>query len=282
MKIEKNLGLVDLSNDEYHSNKDAVGHSGLVRIMRSPAHFRDAMDTQHEPSPAMAFGTAVHAAILEPEDFAKSYVVSPKFDRRTKDGKAAAEAWEKENAGKLFLTEDQMASLKRMQVQVMAHAGAAKLLSAGMAEKSFFWRDEETGIDCKIRPDFLLVDEESGEIIGMLDVKTTTDASAEGFSKSIANYGYDLQAAFYQEGGKQLTGRVLPFYFVAIESNAPHAVSVYKANNQVIEIGRAKFQGALQLLAWCRENGQWPGYQPTGEIEEIGLPRWAANFSLDD
>lgn len=280
MKIEKNIGLVDVTNEEYHSS-DSVGHSGLVRIMRSPSHYKESLDAPREPTPAMAFGTAVHAAILEPSLFVKSYGVAPKFDRRTKDGKAAAEDWEKNNAGKLFLTEEQMASLKRMQAQVMDHAGAAKLLSVGMAEKSFFWTDSETGVNCRIRPDFLMQNEH-GEIIGIVDVKTAIDASAEGFSKSLANYGYDLQAAFYQEGMKQATGRKIPFYFVVIESNAPHAVAAYKANDQVIEVGRTKFQGALQLVAWCRENGQWPAYQPTGEIEEIGLPRWAANFSLDD
>ena len=118
-------------------------------------------------------------------------------------------------------------------------------------------------------------------ITGIVDVKTCTDASAEGFARSIATLGYDLQAAFYQDGIKAITGRTLPFYFIAVEKDAPQAATVYRASEAVIDVGRAKYRGALQLLQWCRTNNRWPAYQPNGEIETIELPRWAANFDLE-
>ena len=37
-------------------------------------------------SKAMAFGSAVHTALLEPDDFDDEYYVMPKLDRRTKIG----------------------------------------------------------------------------------------------------------------------------------------------------------------------------------------------------
>src|SRR5690606_10772251 len=107
------------------------------------------------------------------------------------------------------------------------------------------------------------------------------DASADGFARAIATLGYDVQAALYQDGIKAVTGRAVPFYFVAVEAEPPFAVAAYKASNDVIEVGRAKYRGALQLLKWCRENDRWPAYQPNGEIETINLPRWAANFDLE-
>lgn len=230
----------------------------------------------------MEFGTAVHTAILEPDNFARDYVVAPKFDRRTKEGKAAAEAWEAANAGKTPLTADQMAAIEQMVASIRAHAGAARLLSNGLAEMSGFWVDQETGIECKCRPDFLAEAETCPEqVTAIVDVKTCVDASAEGFSRAIATLGYDVQAAFYQDGLKALTGRTIPFYFIAVEKDAPYAVACYKASDEVIEIGRAKYRAALQLLKWCRDNDQWPGYQPNGEIETINLPRWAANFDLE-
>jgi len=81
-----------------------------------------------------------------------------------------------------------------------------------------------------------------------------------------------------------VTGMELPFLFVAVEKDAPHAVAVYRADPDVIEIGRKKYRAALQLLKWCQATGNWPAYQPGGEIELISLPRWAANteaFELD-
>lgn len=96
--------------------------------------------------------------------------------------------------------------------------------------------------------------------------------------------GYDIQAAFYVDGIRAVTGMELPFLFIAVEKEAPHAVAVYRADPEVIEVGRKKYRAALQLLKWCQESESWPAYQPGGEIELISLPRWAANaeaFELD-
>lgn len=75
MLIETQVGLLSMAAEEYHRNKDAVGHSSLVRIMRSPAHFQEYVTHPPEPTPAMAFGTAVHSAVLEPAAFASDYAV---------------------------------------------------------------------------------------------------------------------------------------------------------------------------------------------------------------
>jgi uncharacterized protein YajQ (UPF0234 family) len=181
--------------------------------------------------------------------------------------------------GKIMLKPEQMAAIQSMEHMVRCHVGAANKLSNGMAEMSGFWRDPETGIECKVRPDWLAV--EGDEITGIVDVKTCCDASANAFAKAIASMGYDLQAAFYQDGMLAVTGLTLPFYFIAVEKEAPYAVAAYKASGEMIETGRAKYRAALQLLQWCQQNDRWPAYQPNGEIEEINLPRWA-NFQLED
>lgn len=280
MKIE-NVGLLSVPADQYHAHP-AVGHSGLVRIMRSPAHYREYATNPPEPTAAMVMGTAFHAALLEPEIFGSTFVVAPKFDRRTKEGKAAAEAWEAENAGKTALPAEQMAAIEQMVASVRSHQGAANLLGGGLAEMSAFWFDPETGIECKCRPDWLVTMEDRSDwITAIVDVKTCRDASADGFARAIATLGYDVQAAFYQDGIKAMTGKTVPFYFVAVETEPPYAVAAYKASDDLIEVGRTKYRGALQLLKWCRDKGDWPAYQPNGEVETINLPRWAANFDLE-
>jgi hypothetical protein len=316
MKME-NVGLLSMSAEQYHGNKEAVGHSGLVKLMRSPAHYQEYVANPPEPTPAMAFGTALHMAVLEPAEFSSVYSV---FDESRLEGtlqslddyKSAAEALGikvgkmkkdeikdaikvadvdsrfvfREDAiarlygGKQILQPTAMLAIQSIQASISRHTGAARLLSTGLAEMSGFWMDSETGIPCKCRPDWLVMADEM--TTGIVDVKSCCDASAEGFSRVIATMGYDLQAAYYQDGIKALTGRTLPFHFIAVEKDAPFATAVYKASDEMIEVGRAKYRGALQLLKWCRENNQWPAYQPSGVIEEIDLPRWAANFNLDD
>lgn len=315
MQME-NVGLLSMTADQYHGNKEAVGHSGLVKLMRSPAHYQEYVTNPPEPTSVMAFGTALHMALLEPAVFASVYAVFDetklegtlqsmddyraaaealgiKVGRMKKDEvKAAIKAADVESrfifredaiaklyGGKQILEQDQMLAIQSIQASISRHTGAARLLSSGLAEMSGFWVDTETGINCKCRPDWLVM---AGETVtGIVDLKTCCDASADGFARAVVTLGYDLQAAYYQDGIKALTGRTLPFYFIAVEKTAPYATAVYKASDEVIETGRAKYRGALQLLKWCRENNQWPAYQPSGEIEEINLPRWAA-FSLED
>lgn len=316
MKHEREVGLVSISSEDYHRKKDTVGHSALVKLMRSPAHHQEYVNNPPVPTAAMAFGTAVHAAVLEPTLFEQRYAVrddsvlegtlgslddmkAAAVELGIKPGKMkkdelrdAIKAADKKSrfvfrddvlaklyAGKEILADETMIAIRSIQLAIARHAGAKRLMANGLAEMSAFWRDPETGISCKCRPDWLVRD---GKVIdGIVDLKTCSDASADGFSRSIAAYGYDVQAAFYQDGIKAVTGRTMPFYFLAVEKDGPHAAAVYRASDEVIEVGRAKYRGALQLLRWCLDTGRWPAYQPHGEIETIDLPRWAANFALE-
>jgi len=269
-----------ISAEEYHKHP-AVGHSSLVRIMRSPAHYQEFVTNPVEPTPNMLFGTAFHAYLLEGDAFPMNFAVTPKFDRRTKEGKERSQEWEASNSGKICISAEQMQAITGMASSVNQHLGAVRLLKYGLAESSGFWIDKQTEIHCKFRPDFQTLDEKSKGIIGIVDVKTCIDASAEGFARSISNFGYDVQAAYYTDGLYELTGFHVPFTFIAIEKEPPYAVAVYQASDNMIEVGRKKYQAALQLLKWCQENNSWPAYQPDGEIEEIDLPRWASNFNLE-
>ena len=45
----------------------------------------------------------------------------------------------------------------------------------------------------------------------IVDLKTTINAAPSKFSRALIDYGYALQAAWYQEGYEALTGERLPF-----------------------------------------------------------------------
>ena len=278
--LMKVTGLLEIPAEDYHADKSVVGHSALVEMMKSPKHFHHRVTTPMEPTPAMEFGTAVHAAILEPEAFRSAYVVSPKFDRRTNKGKADAFQWETDNAGKSFIDQDAMDSLKAMQVSIAEHTGAGDLLHNCVTEQSYFWLDEETGVQCRIRPDALVVDDQ-GEVVAMVDLKTAVDASKRKFSRVISDRGYDLQAAFYVDGLERAIGRQVPFYYLVVENAAPFGVALYKAGQRTIEAGRIKYRAALQMLQWCRENNRWPSYQPFGDFEEIDVAYFNSNLTDD-
>jgi hypothetical protein len=191
------------------------------------------------------------------------------LDRRTKAGKALAEAIDAALVGKIQLQPALMADIDAMVASAQQHPKVAEMLRAGEAEVSYVWNDEATGILCKCRPDWLNED-------AIWDLKSRLDASQEGFSRACAKYGYHISAAFYVEGVRKLTGRTLPFRFIAAEKDAPYAVAVYEASETFLRSGTRLVRRALDQLVKCRERGVWPGYQPEGQIEMLELPRWVA------
>ncbi len=185
-----------LSNAAYHA-LDAVGKSDLDRIARSPLHWKYA---EREETPAMRIGSAVHCAVLEPERYATDYVTAPSCERRTKAGKEEWTAFEEAHAGKVILTAAESAQCISMSTTMRAHPLVRDYLTAGEAEVSALWVDSEFGVNCRARFDWLSAS-------GMaLYLKTTGDASPAAFAKTCANFRYHVQAAWYLDALKMVTG----------------------------------------------------------------------------
>ena len=92
----------NLTNDQYRQER-GISKSSLDYFDKSPAHYLSSLSIKREETAAMAMGTAIHTAVLEPDTFSDRYVIAPEnIDRRTKDGKAQ---WaELESSGKLILS----------------------------------------------------------------------------------------------------------------------------------------------------------------------------------
>lgn len=261
-----------LSNSDYHA-LDAVGKSDLDLIARSPAHWKYAMREMRETTPAMRIGAAVHCAVLEPDRFTTDYVTAPDCDRRTKAGKEAFAEFEAANAGKTVLTVEDGLLCHRIADAVRQHPEAAALLSRGQPEVSALWRDEEFGVRCRARFDWITPD-------GLaVDLKTTQDAGPAEFARSCAIYRYHVQAAWYLDGYLQVSADLpLGFIFIAVEKTPPYAVALYELDADAVELGRLLSRRDLARYAAARDMDTWPSY-PT-EIQSLSLPRWALNQEI--
>jgi hypothetical protein len=258
---------------EYHARPE-VSKSRLDLLNRSPLHFISAPPVVE--TAAMRIGTALHVAVLEPNDWSTLYACAPDVDRRTKEGKAAYAAALEAVGGGTLLPADDYAAVLGMAEAVSRSSVASKLLARSLdCEVSVFWTDEETGIECRARPDALADDRSF-----VIDLKTTDDASPGAFERSIAKWGYHRQAAFYLDGVAAATGkRPEAFVFVVVERNAPHAVASYALTDDALEQGRRENRRLLALLKECRELGKWPGYPDS--IQMISLPAWAKKGEVD-
>lgn len=173
--------------------------------MQSPYHYYSRyLDPDRQPqiqTAAMKLGSLTHCCVLEPDEVSKRYGITP--DRRSNAGKALAA--DMEASGIEAVTAAEMEQALQMAASVRSNSTAALLLSNGEAEKSLWWDDIATGIRCKVRPDWI-----NGDTI--VDLKTCVDASKSGFAKSVANFGYSIQAAHYLAGTL-----ATKFIFIAVE-----------------------------------------------------------------
>lgn len=265
-----------MNNFDYHAHP-AVSKSHLDAIGQSPLHywcrFLDPNRVPPQPTPAMEFGSAVHAAVLEPEVFAAEYAKAPDLPKTTKAGK---EAWAAAaQPGIKLLKSDEWSQIQSIEAALSAHPMASKVLqSPGRSEASFFAIDPATDLEIKCRPDHLT---DSGWVI---DLKTTQDASLAGFGKSIANFRYHVQAAHYLTVLELATGiRPKGFIFVAVEKTYPFAIQVFKCSDDLIAQGtrtaRANLEALRTALSTFPLTTPWPSY--SNQMTEINLPIWARN-----
>lgn len=264
-----------VASEAYHADRNAVNNSSLKKILKSPASFYSSffMGEKAEPSDAMKLGSAVHLAILEPMKFKEAYVLEPDFgDQRSSKNRDKKSEWmASQNPKATFVSQENLEMVTRIAENIADHRDAFLLLRDGKTEISGYYRDPETGIRCKIRPDFF-----SPNLMTLVDLKTTTDCSISAFSKAIWNYKYHIQMAMYSEGISQIEKSKVEFVaFIAVEKTPPYEIAVYIADDAMMDKGIEDYRKALRKLKQSATTGQWTRYQT--KMENISLPHWAFN-----
>lgn len=257
---------------------DAINWSTLKVLGKSPAHYLHLLTAgQSEDTDARQRGRVLHLAIFEPEKYAREVVVYP--DKR------AGKAWEsfaEKHAGKEIITSRMAETVVAISASARGNPMSAKYLAGGLPEKTIRWRYESPpvahvdgfGFDCKGRLDFVA---DCGAIV---DLKSTRDASPTGFGREVLKWEYHGQLAYYHDGYLAMTGVDLPVVIVAVESVAPYVVQVYRVPDEVLELGRERYQQLLAHLNVCRRASKWPGYAES-ELS-LELPRWARPLEDED
>lgn len=262
--------VAGIPEETYHGDLTSVSSSTLKTVVsKTPAHAKADLETPRAQTPALLLGRAVHCRVLEPESYPARYAVAPKVDRRTREGKATWDAFTQAHPGAAILSEEDGATVEAIAAAIQAHPIAHHAVRGGHAELSGWYRDPETGVQCRIRPDYLRA---AGGI--MADVKTALDASPGAFQRSIHGLGYHVQAAMYAAGFEAIIGDPLrDFLFITAEKSRPYAVAVYRLEEDALAVGRRLYRAALRTWADCLERGTWPAY--SDRIESITLPTWA-------
>lgn len=248
-----------ISNEDYHAGP-GVSKSQLDYVADCPALLEWSRKCPRDPDclKAFDFGTALHCRLLEPDVFARTYVVEPKVDGRTNEGKAIKAAFALECAGKMILSADDAKQLDYSFDSVMAHPTARRFLeAAGVSERSFYAIDPETGVLLRVRPD-----RHAGGIATIGDVKSTDDI--DKFFWSVVDYRYHVQQAMYSEVVEIVTGEPQDFFFIAVGKRREmgrYPTKVFTLPDALVQEGRELYRASLRTYAECLDSGKFPGLQ---------------------
>lgn len=274
MRIPKYGIHADIPFEDYLAI-DAVSNSFLGRLKDCPAKAL----MKEDDTKALGFGRAVHSIVLEGFNaFRKDFAIEPTdINKRTKAGKEEYAAFLMENKEKGIVTDDEFTHAINMRLAVYDHPMAKRLLAQGVTEQTIIWTSN--GTRCKSRPDALPGDETRT----LVDLKTTRDASYEGFLRSVKTFGYARQAAFYLDAmhlvksGKVGKNRLYDaFVIIAVEKEPPYMVGTYQLDQEFIEAGREEYKALLELNKDYKKSGFYPPYQ-SGELQMLEMPPWFTN-----
>ena len=265
-----------------YNQAEGIRRSDLWKMEDSPEKYKWFLEHPIEQTPAMAFGSACHKMVLEPEDFSAEYVIAPQVDKRTKEGKEEWARFELESAGKTPLKIDEVIQMEDMVMALNRCPLAKKMIfGKGEAEVPFFWTDPDTGEKCKVKLDRLVKYNRRWYVI---DYKTTQCAETNRFNSDMWKLGYYMQAAMYTEGvmrAKKLRKRP-GFLFVAQEKKAPYSVNVIEVSEEVMKAGDAKFHQLLDKLHACKVIDKWPGYMTSDVPNDAFVPTWMEREMEDE
>jgi exodeoxyribonuclease VIII len=269
-----NTILLDLPFDDY-LKLDGVSQSGLKNLDKCPKYYQYEKDN-HSETTAMEFGSALHSFVLERKNFEDEYFIADE-DIKVKRGKkwdAAVDFAESRNI-KVLLNKDYLA-ICEMEKSLSSNLFFAKTNKADK-EASIFWNDNDTGVNCKGRIDGIIKPQNKDDALILFDLKTTRDCGKHEFRKQFFNLKYYLQAAFYMDGYKEITG-ITPSYFVifAIEKKEPFLTANYSIHydSPVIEAGRKEYKKLLNKYGECVKNNNFDvGLENDLDIIEV-MPAW--------
>ncbi|AVU66205.1 exodeoxyribonuclease VIII [Shigella sonnei] len=264
-----------ISNENYHAGP-GVSKSQLDDIADTPALYlwRKNAPVDTTKTKTLDLGTAFHCRVLEPEEFSNRFIVAPEFNRRTNAGKEEEKAFLMKCAstGKTVITAEESRKIELMYQSVMAlPLGQWLVESAGHAESSIYWKDPETGILCRCRPDKIIP-----EFHWIMDVKTTADI--QRFKTAYYDYRYHVQDAFYSDGYEAQFGVQPTFVFLVASTTIEcgrYPVEIFMMGEEAKLAGQLEYHRNLRTLADCLNTDEWPA------IKTLSLPRWAKEYAND-
>ena len=261
MSVNEYIGKYQISDDEYRKAK-GLANSDALMMINNPSDIKWSEKAKRDNTKTQTadFGTALHCKVLEPNRFDDLIFVSSVKGRSTKK----FEEEQKENKGKIVLTQEELNLINNMFDSIYSHPTANELLSAqGDCESSIFVNDSELDVLLKCRPD----KDCFKKIKCLIDLKTTANIddwrSDQKWINPLYKFNYGHQASYYLDICEQhYNMEADSFIFIAVEKNTTfgrHRVGVFQISKyELIELGFwGSHRNNIEEYKRCLEGDDW-------------------------
>lgn len=160
-----------------------------------------------------------------------------------------------------------------------------ELLKGAAMETSFYAKDEETGLNVKVRPDAFNIEENLG-CNAIISFKTTSADSIEKFQSDAAKYMYHLAEGMYLDVASKVTGRQFTAVIcVMLQTVQPYLPAVFIYDADDLANGKYRYRLALRNVRDAMDHNSWPGFDSFAEeghhgIIQMKLPEWSLREKL--
>jgi hypothetical protein len=246
---------------------DALNQTSAKLLLKAPAKYAHDKANPRKDSKALREGIMTHAAVLDPEAFAK-FKPEPEADKRTKEGKEVHAYWAS------TLQPDDIRCKADEYDNALSYADAVK---AAMARYNIV----PVATEVMLKADYMVPIKGSLDLIAedgfIYDIKTTAEeATPKGFGRQLIwSDDFKLQAAWYLLLCKLNFGvRPKGFRFLVVEKEAPFLTAVFELHPDLIAEGETLMMSAIKAFEVCKSFNEWPAY-PT-EVITIARPQSTA------
>lgn len=228
-----------------------VHFSNLKAMASCPMRYAFELERERAETKALRLGSAVDAIL-----FGTCGVVGFDGQRRGPEWRAFASA----NAGAICLNNTEHAQVAGMAQAIEARQDAMDLL-VGERQKTISWKI--AGRACEGTPDVFTADR-------ITELKTCRTSHPDRFVWDARRLAYHAQLAWYAEGLAQ-SGRQRPStaYIVAVESVAPHPVTVFCLTDRALDQGARLWRIWFEQLRACEESNAWPPYAESAVLFDL-------------
>jgi hypothetical protein len=261
--------------EKYHSagicDAPAVSSTNLRTCWsKSPAHmfyeWCENPDAQPKKvSREMLLGAVGHFILLGEDNFKTKYVAQPeeyrdKVTAKLKpwhNGADYCKAWHADQLakGRTVTTISQLNTIVAMARSLALEPLVQQGMLKGDVECSGFFKDTETGLWLKIRPDVIPV------VDGyFVDLKLTSEVTTPAIQYSIRTYGYHQQGALIWEVVEHIHKAPFEeFVLMCVETAPPYCSRAFPIDRDDLLRGRKQNRAMLRRIAECQVLGHWPG-----------------------